>query len=47
MQFYYLPVCNAVPLAAIILGKDVLLILASFYLRYITVPPPVSELNKL
>ncbi|KAI0328712.1 hypothetical protein GY45DRAFT_1326006 [Cubamyces sp. BRFM 1775] len=29
-----------VPLAAIILGRDVLLSLSAFYIRYITLPPP-------
>ena len=37
--FYY-----SVPLAVVILGRDVILVLASFYLRYITIPPPVSFL---
>lgn len=32
----------AVPLAAIILGRDVLLSLWAFYVRYTSLPPPVS-----
>lgn len=31
-----------VPLAAIILGRDVLLSLTAFYIRYTTLPAPVS-----
>lgn len=31
-----------VPLAAIILGRDVLLSLTAFYIRYTTLPTPVS-----
>lgn len=31
-----------IPLVMVILGKDLLLVLASFYLRYITVPSPVT-----
>lgn len=32
-----------VPLAAIILGRDVLLSLTAFYIRYTTLPAPVRE----
>ena len=32
-----------VPLAVLIFGRDVMLVLASFYFRYITLPPPVSR----
>lgn len=33
----------AVPLVVVILGRDGLLLGASFYLRYTTLPPPVSQ----
>ena len=33
---------HAVPLAAIILGRDVLLSLAAFYIRYTSLPAPVG-----
>jgi cardiolipin synthase len=32
---------SSVPLAIIILGRDVLLSLAAFYIRYSSLPPPV------
>lgn len=32
-----------VPVAAIILGRDVLLSLAAFYIRYTSLPPPVRN----
>ena len=35
-----------VPLAVIILGRDVGLILASFVVRFISLPPPVSACTK-
>ncbi|KAJ2995085.1 hypothetical protein NUW54_g7450 [Trametes sanguinea] len=34
-----------VPLAVIILGRDVLLSLAAFYIRYTTLPPPVGAIS--
>ena len=33
----------SVPLAAIILGRDVLLSLSAFYIRYTSLPPPVCN----
>ena len=33
---------TSVPVAVIILGRDVLLSLAAFYIRYTSLPPPVS-----
>ena len=32
---------SSVPVAVIILGRDVLLSLAAFYIRYTSLPPPV------
>lgn len=37
----------SVPLAVVIVGRDVLLIAVGFYLRYISLPPPVSKLSPL
>ena len=34
---------DIVPLAVIILGRDVLLSLSAFYIRYTSLPPPVSS----
>jgi hypothetical protein len=41
-----LPMRLAVPLAVIILARDGGLVLSSFYYRYISLPPPVSENQK-
>lgn len=35
----------SVPLAIVIVGRDVFLIAVGFYLRYISLPPPVSKLS--
>ena len=35
----------SVPLAVVIVGRDVFLIAVGFYLRYISLPPPVSKLS--
>ena len=35
------PSCPVVPVAVIILGRDVLLSVAAFYIRYTSLPPPV------
>ena len=48
--FYFCPsnvnetmyVCISVPLAVLIIGRDVLLVAAGFYLRFISLPPPVG-----
>lgn len=34
-----------VPVAGIILGRDVLLSLTAFYIRYTSLPPPVGDLS--
>jgi len=37
------PKCFVVSLAAIIIGRDALLSLSAFYIRYTSLPAPVSQ----
>lgn len=37
---------RVVPLAIIILGRDVLLSLSAFYIRYTSLPPPVRAISR-